>query len=190
MSLVNTIHFLHQCQQGDGQAIEQLVQEYHPQVYRLACSILDDANDADEAAQDVLLTALKASASYRGEASLTTWLYTITVNVCRDRLRKRRTRERLAQAMQVLARLTGGQNASPEDESIRSEGQAAIRQAVNALGEKQRIPIILRYYHELPVAEIATILGIREGTVCSRLSIGRDQLRARLGNTPGKEIGR
>jgi RNA polymerase sigma-70 factor (ECF subfamily) len=180
MSLVNTIQLLHQCGQGDTLAIEQLVNEFHPTIYRLACSILDDPDDADEAAQDALLATLKASASYRGEAALTTWLYTITVNICRDRLRKRRTRERLTQTMHTLARLVGGHSASPEDESIRSEGMAAIRQAVNALGEKQRIPIILRYYHDRSVAEIAEILGINEGTVCSRLSIGREQLRVRL----------
>src|SRR5512145_2127364 len=152
MSLVNTMLLLQQCQEGDGLAIERLVQEYHPLVYRLAYMILDDEEDADEAAQDVLLAALKASGSYRGEASLTTWLYTITVNLCRDRLRKRRTRERLVQAMQALARLAGGYSVSPEDESIRQEGQITIRQAVNALGEKQRMVIILRYYHDLSVS--------------------------------------
>lgn len=195
MSLVNTKQLLHQCHKGDVLAIEQLVSEYQPQIYRLAYSILADGSqngtcEADEATQDVLLAALKASEAYRGEASLTTWLYTITINTCRDRLRKRRTCKRLIQTMQALAQLTGGHGPSPEDESIRNEGQATVRQAVNSLGERQRIPIILRYYHDLSIAEIAEILDINEGTVCSRLSIGRDQLRARLRLAKGEEIGK
>jgi RNA polymerase sigma-70 factor (ECF subfamily) len=100
--------------------------------------------------------------------------------VCRDRLYARRTRERLAQALKTLAHMGKRHSASPEDETIRSEGEAAVRRAVNALGDKHRLPVILRYYHGCSVEEIAQILKINEGTVCSRLSTARDQLRARL----------
>jgi len=185
MSLVKTLQLLTLCQQGDTLAIERLVSEYQPAVYRLAYSILEDAPEAEEVAQDVFVAALKALGSYRGDASLTTWLYAITVNVCRDRLHARRTRARLAQALQTLAHIGKRHSASPEDETIRSEGEAAVRQAVNALGEKHRLPVILRYYHGCSVAEIARILRINEGTVCSRLSTARDQLRVRL--RPRKE---
>lgn len=180
MSLVNTLQLLSLCQQGDALAIERLVNEYQPAIYRLAYSILEDGPEAEEAAQDVFVAALKALGSYRGEASLTTWLYAITVNVCRDRLHARRTRERLAHALHALAHLGKRHHASAEDETIRGEGETAVREAVNALGEKHRLPVILRYYHGCPVEEIAEILGINEGTVCSRLSTARDQLRARL----------
>ncbi len=180
MSLVNTLQLLSLCQQGDALAIERLVTEYQPSIYRLAYSILEDGPEAEEASQDVFVAALKALGSYRGEASLTTWLYAITVNVCRDRLHARRTRERLAQALQVLAHIGRWHHASAEDETIRSEGEATVRNAVNTLGEKHRLPVILRYYHGCSVEEIAEILRINEGTVCSRLSTARDQLRARL----------
>ena len=180
MSLVNTLQLLTLCQQGDALAIERLVNEYQPSIYRLAYSILEDSPEAEEAAQDVFVAALKSLGSYRGEASLTTWLYAITVHVCCDRLHARRTRVRLAQALQTLAHVGKRHSASPEEETIRSEGEAAVRQAVNDLGEKHRLPVILRYYHGCSVAEIAQILRINEGTVCSRLSIARDQLRVRL----------
>lgn len=179
MNLVNTIQLITLCQKGDAVAIEQLVNEYQPSIYRLACSILEDAHEAEEAAQDVFVAALKALGTYRGDAALTTWLYAITVNVCRDRLRTRRTRERLAQALRALWQF-GEKHPSPEDQIMTNQTSAAVRQAVNALGEKQRIPIILRYYHGFSVNEIARVLGINEGTVCSRLSIARDQLRMRL----------
>jgi RNA polymerase sigma-70 factor, ECF subfamily len=180
MSLVNTVNLLTLCQQGDTLALERLVTEYRPSVYRLAYSILEDGPEADEAAQDVFVAALKALSSYRSESSLTTWLYAITVNVCRDRLRARRTRERLAQALKLLAHTDKRQHASAEEEALRSEGEAAIRSAVNALGEKHRLPVILRYYHGCSVEEIAQILRINAGTVCSRLSTARDQLRVQL----------
>ncbi len=180
MNLVNTLKLLTLCQQGDALALERLVNEYQPSVYRLAYTILEDGPEAEEAAQDVFVAALKALGSYRSESSLTTWLYAITVNVCRDRLRARRTRERLAQALKTLAHMDKRHHVSAEEETIRSEGEAAIRKAVNALGEKHRMPVILRYYHACPVDEIAQILGINEGTVCSRLSTARDQLRAQL----------
>ena len=184
MSLVNTLQLLTLCQQGDALAIERLVNEYQPAIYRLAYTILEDSPEAEEVTQDVFVAALKALGSYRGEASLTTWLYAITVHVCCDRLHARRTREPLAQALQALAHIGRLQHASAEDETIRGEGAAAVRRAVNALGEKHRLPVILRYYHGCSVAEIAKILKISEGTVCSRLSTARDQLRARLRRPP------
>lgn len=189
MSTVNTLQLLTLCQQGDALAIERLVNEYQPSVYRLAYSILEDGTEADEDAQDVFVAALKALGSYRGEASLMTWLYAITVNVCRDRLHARLTRARLAQALKTLAHIGKRHNPSPEEDILRSEGEAAIRQAVDALGEKHRMPIILRYYHGCTIDEIARILKINEGTVCSRLSTARDQLRVRLRPQKGQTAG-
>jgi RNA polymerase sigma-70 factor (ECF subfamily) len=180
MSLVNTVNLLTLCQQGNALALERLVNEYQPSIYRLAYSILEDGPEAEEAAQDVFVAALKGLRSYRGESSLTTWLYAITVNLCRDRLRARRTRDRLAQALTLLAHTDKRHHVSAEDEAIRSEGEAVIRNAVKTLGEKQRLPVLLRYYHGCSVQEIAQILKINEGTVCSRLATARNQLRVRL----------
>ncbi len=79
------------CLDGEQTAIEALVRAYEKDLYRLSLSILDDPAEAEEATQDAFLAALKALASYRGEAALGTWLYRITLNVCRTRLRRRRT---------------------------------------------------------------------------------------------------
>ena len=187
---MNTVKLLTLCRQGDTLALERLVNEYRPAVYRLAYSILEDGPEAEEAAQDVFVAALKGLGSYRCESSLTTWLYAITVNLCRDRLRARRTRERLAQALKVLAHTDKRHAVSAEEEALRSEGEAAIRKAVNGLGEKHRLPVILRYYHGCSVVEIAQILKVNEGTVCSRLSTARDQLRVRNYAPKGTRIRR
>ncbi len=185
---------IHGCQNGDEDAIEQLVREYQLPLYRLALSVLDDHLEADEATQDAFLAALKGLSSYRGEAALSTWLYSITLNVCRSRLRRRKGWERLKKAIRAIFQLGEGRGESlgdspahPEDAMIQDEAGVALWNAVEALGEKHRLPVLLYYYHDLPVSEIALILGIPEGTVYSRLRTAHDRLRDRLGSSQADE---
>jgi RNA polymerase sigma-70 factor (ECF subfamily) len=180
MSLMETMQLLDLCKNGDPQAIEKLVNEYHPLITRLALSILEDSVEAEETAQEVILTALKALDAYRGEAALTTWLYAITINICRNSLKRRRSRERLVKALHTLWSLGREPAVSAEDATVAHETEAAVRQAVNALGEKHRLPIILHYYQGFSTPEIARMLDLHEGTVHSRLSVARDRLRSRL----------
>jgi RNA polymerase sigma-70 factor (ECF subfamily) len=164
---------------GDAASAEALVLAHQAQVYRLALSILDDAAEAEEAAQDALLAALNALERYRGEAAFSTWLYRITVNECRGRLRKRRTRQRLTAALQSLFH-TSEPPPPPESLAARHEREAALIRAINTLDEKHRVPLVLHYYHDLPTLEIAHILEISAGTVHSRLHTARSRLRAQL----------
>lgn len=161
-------------------AIEGWVTAHRPMVYRLALSILDDAAEADEAAQDALLAALKAFDSYRGEAAFSTWLYTITLNVCRAQLRKRQTAERLRRTLKTFFWPAADKPRLPEEDVILNEREADVWQAVNELDDKHRLPVILRYYHDFSTDEIARMLTINEGTVRSRLHTAREQLRVRL----------
>jgi RNA polymerase sigma-70 factor (ECF subfamily) len=177
---MDTTQLLELCQKGDAEAIEKLVNDYYSRIVRLALSILEDSAEAEEAAQEVFLIVLKALDSYRAEATFTTWLYRITVNVCRNSLRKRRARERLVKTLHTLWPFIRESEMSPEDATVINETETLVRQAVNALGEKHRIPIILFYYHGFSTSEIASILDLHEGTVHSRLSIARDRLRAKL----------
>jgi len=174
-------HWLEQCRVGDSLAIERLVQTYQGAVYRLALSILDDSNDADDATQEVFVAALRAIESFRGNASFKTWLFSITVNVCRTRLHRQKRRGSL---QQILQSLFAQNQAHPENEAIQSESDSALWQAVHALDEKHRIPVILRYYHDLSVNEIAETLGVPVGTVHSRLNHARERLRALLKEEP------
>lgn len=172
-------HWLEQCRAGDSLAIERLVQSYQQDVYRLALSILDDSDEADDVTQEVFLSALRALESFRGDASLKTWLFSITVNVCRTRLGRHKNLGRLQQILQSLFHLRSEQ-AHPENEAMQNESDAALWRAIHALDDKHRIPIILRYYHDLPVAEIAETLGVPVGTVHSRLNHAREKLRTLL----------
>ena len=169
--------WLEQCREGDSLAIERLVQTYQQDVCRLALSILEDADDADDATQEVFVAALRALDSFRGESSLKTWLFSITINVCRNRLQRAQSRGRLRQVLQSLFLQN---QAHPESDAIQRESDSALWRAVHALGEKHCIPVILRYYHDLPVAEIAEMLGMPVGTIHSRLNHARDKLRTLL----------
>lgn len=168
------------CLEGDEAAIETLIHTYQHLVYRLAYSILDDAAEADEAAQDTFVSALGALRSYRGDAAFKTWLYAITVNVCRGRLRKQHAKERLQQVMQSLFQITQPDAEHPEFAIASHEADEAVRKAVHALDEKLQLPIILRYEHELPIAEIAQVLQVSQRTVHTRLRAAHDQLRHAL----------
>jgi RNA polymerase sigma-70 factor (ECF subfamily) len=165
---------IEQCRTGDSSAVEHFVQTYQQDVYRLALSILDDSNEADEATQEALLAALRALDSFQGASSLKTWLFSITVNICRTRLQRQRRREQMKQILSsILPRMPA---ASAEDHAIQNESNEALWHAIHSMDEKHRIPIVLRYYHDLSIAEIAHILQIPEGTVHSRLNTARRQL--------------
>jgi len=174
------MQLLSRCQQGDSLAIEALVRTYSPLVYRLAVSILDDPAEADEAAQDALVAALSKLDSFRGQAKFTTWLYTITLNVCRGRLRKRRAQARLAGVLQSLFRFSDQTEPPPEQTTLRQEQDVALWQAINALDDRRREAVILRYYHELTLSEIGQVLGVSERTIRTWLHTAHEQLRRML----------
>lgn len=180
MELTDTSQLITGCIAGNETAIERLIYQYQGGVFRLTLSVLDDAIEANEATQDTFIAALAALESYRENSSFKAWLYTIALNISRNRLRKRKTIERLNQTLQAIFKVQNQRIPTPEEAVIRNEKDAALWKALRNLGEKQRIPIVLRYFHELSTAEIAEVLQINEGTVHSRLHIGRERLRLEL----------
>jgi RNA polymerase sigma-70 factor (ECF subfamily) len=177
---------LQQAQANDTAAIEALVREYYGYVLRLCLSVLDDATEADDAAQETFISAARDLPGYRGDAEPKTWLYAIAVNTCRGRLRKRRARQRLENSLRAVYFLFL-RSADPEQAIIQDEANWQVWRAVDDLGEKHRLPVILHYVHELSASEIAAVLGLSEGTVHSRLHYARQYLHARL-SQPGSEI--
>lgn len=177
---MDTANLIKRCLARDQDGIQELVADHQHAVFRLCLSILDNPAEADEATQDVFISALSSLATFRGDSDFTTWLYRITVNLCRNRLRKRRTRERLIQTLQSIFRFGVTGSVHPEEIIIQREADHVLRKAVNKLSEKHRLPIILHYYHDFSVAEIAQILDIKEGTVLSRLFTARERLRTDL----------
>jgi RNA polymerase sigma-70 factor (ECF subfamily) len=169
------------CRKGGKAAMEALVQAYERSLYRLALSLLDDPAEAEETVQDAFLAALKAIHTYREEAALGTWLYRITTNLCRSRLRRRMARERLKQALQAVFRLADqDRTGHPESAAIQNEANTEVWRAVQSLNETHRLVVILFYFHDRTVADIAQILGIPAGTVYSRLETAYGRLRGLL----------
>lgn len=180
MNQPDTSTLLSGCYTGDEQAISEFIEAYRPDVFRMALSILDDPAEADEAAQDTLLRALRNLRTYRGVGKITTWLYTITLNVCRGRLRKRRSRQRLLNVLSGMFKTGSLESSKIEEQAIQNESDALVWRAVFSLPETLRIAVTLRYYHALPINEIAEILGISERAVHYRLRAAHETLRPAL----------
>lgn len=164
-------HLIEQCRAGDASAVEHFVQTYQQEIYRLALSILDDSSEAEDATQEALLAALRALDSFHGASRLKTWLFSITINICRSHLQSHKRRERLRNVLGGILKIR--KNPTVEDRAIQNVSDTALWHSIHNMDEKHRIPIVLRYYHDLSVTEIAHILQIPEGTVHSRLNTAR-----------------
>ena len=105
MNLDLTSDLISACIAGSEHAIERLIREYQTGIFRLALSILDDPAEASEATQDAFISILKALRSYEEKSSFKAWIYTITLNLCRNRLRKRKSMERLKTALSTIFRI-------------------------------------------------------------------------------------
>lgn len=162
---------------SDPLVIEALVKEYYAYLLRLSISILQNRQEAEDATQEAIITAVANLHKFRKEASLKTWLYTITLNTCRGHLRKQKTRQTLQNTLQSLHLTKSHTIPSPENSSLHNESAHELWSAVDSLSEKHRLPVILRYVHELQIAEIAQILNLSEGTVHSRLHFARKKLK-------------
>lgn len=180
MLVMNEPQLLARCREGETSAIELLVATHRQTVFRLALSILDDPAEADEAAQDVFVAVLRALPSFRQEAGLKTWLYRITVNICLGRQRKRRARQRLWALLASLFRAGSLSPAHPEEDALNRVQGSALWLAVQRLPEGERLVVVLRYYHEMTIAETAAAASVSERTVHNRLQTAQERMRVFL----------
>jgi RNA polymerase sigma-70 factor (ECF subfamily) len=186
MNDAETSWLISECIAGSEAAIELLVRQYESGIFRLAISIVGDAAEASEITQETFLAALRALRSYEERKSLKAWLYTIALNQSRSHLRQRKVLERLKTTLSTVFHSEVQKQASPEERAILTERETAIWSSLNRLDERQRIVVVLRYFHELPIAEIAEILSVNEGTIHSRLHSAREKLRNELKNWHGE----
>jgi RNA polymerase sigma-70 factor, ECF subfamily len=145
--------------------------------YRLAGLILGNAPDAEDATQDALLRAWSASSTLRDEHSFQAWFDRILINVCRDRLRRR-------QKIRFLP-MTAEQEYRPAADPFQQLiAQDELLTAIADLDPDLRTVIVLRYWSDLTVDQIAARVGWRPGTVKSRLHRALGLLRTRLSAEP------
>jgi RNA polymerase sigma factor (sigma-70 family) len=165
---------------GDTRAYAALVREHEEIAFRTAVLITGDAADAEEAAQDAFVKAHRALGRFRAGEPLRPWLLTIVANEARNRRRAAGRRAALAVRAAGEERCSGGTALSPEAALLAGERRALLLEALGRLGERDRVVIGCRYLLELSEAETAAALGVRPGTVKSRLSRSLARLRAEL----------
>ena len=158
---------------------ESIIDRHYASLHYLAYSILGDADEADDAVQETIIRALGQIERYQPGSNMKAWLSAIVVNKSKDMIRRRKVRRRIRSGLAWISRGEPPDN-TPEQEVVKNEAQADLWSLVNQLGEKHRLPIILRYVHKLSVREISEILGIREGTVNSRLFYGCQKLGQKM----------
>jgi RNA polymerase sigma-70 factor (ECF subfamily) len=174
-----------QAKPDDPLLIEMLVNTYFEELVRLGLSILNDEDEAKDAAQATLIAAINNLHRFRRESSLKTWLFSIGINTCRGKLRRRKSRQRIQNVLEQVHLIRTQATPSPEHHVVQHEQDARLWQAVDALDEKHRLPVILRYVHEMSASEIAETLHLNEGTVHSRLHYARKKLRDLLNEPAG-----
>ena len=165
-------------QQGDEAAFETLVRLYEKKVYTLCRRMCGSDEDAQEAAQDAFLSLWRSAKSFRGDASLSTWLYRLATNACIDLLRRnKRGGERVSLDDEETTFELVDESPLPEQALERKETQRLIEEGLAALPEDYRAILLLREAEGLSYAEIAEAMHMELGTVKSRISRGRVLLR-------------
>ena len=165
---------------GDPLAFEQLIHLYEKKVFALTRRMCKNPADAEEAAQETFLAAWQGLKFFRGESSFSTWLYRLASNACVDLLRKE-GRHRAAAGPSLDDEEVNIDVAdslpTPHEEAERKELREEIEEGLAALSPEHRQVLILREMHQLSYDEIADTLELDVGTVKSRISRGRKQLR-------------
>lgn len=172
-------------QDGSGDAFTLLVGRYKDQLMHFAYRFLGDYDEADDVVQETFIRVYNNPHSYKPIAKLSTWLYTITGNLAKSQLRRRKRT--------LLFSFTGGRDnhegRTPEISDIRNSPDAwaerslqaeVIQQALDSIPEKFREVVVLSDVQELSYEEIVVITGLNMGTVKSRLSRGRTRLQELL----------
>jgi RNA polymerase sigma-70 factor, ECF subfamily len=176
---------------GEVDAFNQLVTRWERPIYALAYRTLGREEDARDVVQEAFLRAYRGLRGFKGEAKFSSWLYRITLNLCRDWIR----RERRAPLVQVpegvdpvdLADERVAPQESVEELVARREMSQAVAKAMAELPEEQRAAIMLKEYHGLTFQEIADMLDCPLSTVKTRLYQGLSVLRRRLERRQAEE---
>jgi RNA polymerase sigma-70 factor (ECF subfamily) len=168
---------IRRCQRGDPLAIEVLIRRYQNYVFRLCFLVMRNEQDAEDMTQETFVRAFRALPRFeiREGTSFEAWLYRVAVNACRSRMRRK--------WYQVLPwpepapQMVSEPEEQPDRRVMRGEQRGEILAAIDTLGEKHRLVVILRYYGGLSNEEIAQALNIPCGTVRSRLHVARRRLK-------------
>lgn len=181
-------------QTGDTEAFETLFRQYVAQVLRQATHLLGNPAEAEEVVQEVFLTVYEKAHTFRGEAAFRTWLYRLTMNAARSRLRRRRRSKEVTVADYLPRFLPDGHytiwpgvdwSADLETCLAKTQLRHLLRETINLLAPLDRAVLVLSDLEELAHKDISATLGLTIPAVKARLHRARLFLRGRLAVTLG-----
>src|SRR5712671_5367271 len=165
-------------QAGDLSPASEIYDRYSGRIYNFALRFLKNSEAAEDASQEVFVKMLKHAGQFHGGAKLSTWLFSITANWCRDYLRKADNKSK--ESDDVLVTLPAPAEQSPDRTLEQRENEELIKRALQALTPEQREAILLSRYQGLSYAEIAQISGCSEGAVKTRVFRAMETLKKAL----------
>jgi len=165
-------------QAGDFSPAAEIFDRYSPRIYNFAYRCLKNSEAAEDATEEVFMKMLKDAAQFHGDAKLSTWLFSITANLCRDYLRKSENKHK--EGEETLISLPAPSDQSPERILQTRENERMVQNALQQLTAEQREAIILSRYQGLSYAEIAQISGCSEGAVKTRVFRAMETLKKYL----------
>ncbi len=169
-------------QRGDEWAFQLLVRRFRKKIFAIAFGITLDPEESQDIVQEVFLQAYRSIVSFRGDSSLATWLHRITINRCLNWKRRWARRFKWMHVsiddidQQPLAELDSGEP-DPESRVADAQTRQQIDKALKMLPDQARTVFVLRELEGLSYEEIATVTGIKLGTVRSRLFYARKRLQ-------------
>ncbi len=169
------------CQAGESSAFDVLVARWEDKIRGAAYRLLGSEEEARDATQEAFLKAYRGLPAFKQEARFSSWLYQIAINLCRDRLRRRKGRTMVSlEALEEVGPVITGREPAALDLVQQLDLRRAVRRAIGELSEEQREVVILKEYQGLTFLEIAQALDLPISTVKTRLYRGLGQLRLRL----------
>jgi RNA polymerase sigma-70 factor, ECF subfamily len=169
---------------GDADAYGALVARHQRAAFRAAWLIVRDAGEAEDAVQEAFVKGWRAMPRFRPDAPFRPWILRIASNEARNRIRSTRRRDELA--VREAAADRGDAAPSPEAAALARDDAETLTRALERLPEHDRLVIAYRWLLDLSEAETANVLGVRPGTVKSRLSRALDRLRDVLAAEEGR----
>jgi len=182
----------------DEVAFNELVELYERRVFALVFRMLGRRHEAEELTQEVFVQVFKSIDRFRGEAKLSTWLFRVAVNLCKNRMKYHARRGGPDQAdIQVMAERSSfgeaegvsvGSVERPDELVAGIQLERIVKQAIGELEPDFREPVILRDVEDMSYEEISEVTGLPRGTVKSRIHRGRAQLRKRVEQILGERL--
>ena len=186
MSDIDEARLIRRLRRRDERAFTEMVRAYQDRVFALCIRMLGDRAEAEDVSQEVFVTVFKSIDSFRGDARFSTWLYRVTANHCKNRIkylarRHHRSKQDIDDTRETdIARPMTDPHPRPDRAAEGAQMERIIRAALTEIDEDHRVVIILRDIEQLSYGEIAEILEVAEGTVKSRLFRARAALKQRI----------